>query len=363
MTNVIIPGYDTIGANEHLLPTDLFALGYDTEVGPNAGIKWSAAQFARHTNPYPASHIDQDPGASDPLADWLDVEAGAANEGEIVGWLERAQADWHAGIRPGQRWPGLYMSESNVPGAVVILERAGALIERPVPFWVANYSISHDEAVRRVASALGPYPAYGYQYDDHALSGIADASVFALNWVTSFAGPVQPPAPTWTDTLVQNLPTLTEGNTTANQDVRDMQGLLNSWKFATLIDGYFGPKTKANVIAFQGAVGIAKDGVVGEATWQKLLNRLCHDFSSAIRRANRTRSIPRIGRQSAGGSSKSSGFSPRNIRRQRTTCSSSTSGRCSFLTSILLAVRNPTGAATPSINGVMILISTGPCAG
>lgn len=282
MTNPVIVGYDTIGRNEHLLPTDSFVLGYDTQVGPDAGIRWSAAQFAAHTLPYPAAHIDQDPAASDPLADWLDVEAGAANDGEIVDWLMRAQADYKNTVRPGQRWPGLYMSESNVPGAVAILERAGNALLHPVPFWVANYSISFAEAVRRVSNALGPYPAWGYQWDDHALGGIADADVFLLEWVTSFKGPVTPP-PTWTDTLVQNLPTLTEGNTTPNQDVRDMQGLLNSWKFATLIDGYFGPKTKANVEAFQNQRGIVADGVVGEATWHKLLNRLCRSSRSVPR--------------------------------------------------------------------------------
>lgn len=273
MSNAVILGFDTIGDNEHLLPDDVFALGYDTQVGANSGIEWTTAQFARHALPYPAAHIDQDPAASDPLADWLDVEAGAANEREIVDWLMRAQNDYRTDARPGQRWPGLYMSESNVSGAVTILEHAGNAILKPVPFWVANYSIGLDEASRRVASAIGPYPAWGYQYTDLGLGGVADADVFLLEWVTSFKGPVTPPPANWTDILMQELPTLQQGNTTPDQDVRDLQGLLNSWAIPVKIDGYFGPLTHGAVTKFQQSKGLTPDGVVGEATWQKLLNR------------------------------------------------------------------------------------------
>ena len=36
-------------------------------------------------------------------------------------------------------------------------------------------------------------------------------------------------------------------------------------------DGYFGPKTNAAVLAFQGAHGLKRDGLVGPITWAKLL--------------------------------------------------------------------------------------------
>lgn len=173
--------YDATTGNEHLLPTDVQAGGYDT----GGGIAWTPAQFARHIQPYPAYHYDQDPNAADPLADFLDVEAGAAREDEIVNWILRARACFMQNKRPGQRWPGLYMSENNVPGAVVILHSAGLV---NVPFAVANYNISQAEAVRRVSNATGPYPAVLYQFTDQELGGAADGNIVSVPWLTNVSG-------------------------------------------------------------------------------------------------------------------------------------------------------------------------------
>lgn len=176
----VIAGYDATARNEPVLPVDVLAAGYDTQIGANAEIQWSPAQFARHVKPYPALHIDQNPGDPECTSDYIDVETGAFTASDIVGKLYAMRDSFSSGRRPGQRWPGVYCSESNVPGIVMQLHNASLY---NVPFIVADYSVTASEAHRRVASATGPYPAVGYQYNDIAFGGKADTNVFSLPWV------------------------------------------------------------------------------------------------------------------------------------------------------------------------------------
>ena len=57
--------------------------------------------------------------------------------------------------------------------------------------------------------------------------------------------------------------------------VDNLQGLLKATRKADqdpgAIDGLGGPKTKAAVLAFQGANSLAKDAIVGPLTWGKLI--------------------------------------------------------------------------------------------
>jgi len=80
-----------------------------------------------------------------------------------------------------------------------------------------------------------------------------------------------PPAPNWTDVLVNELTTISNGS--SGTDVRSAQGLLFSRGHPVAIDGAFGPATEAAVKALQSASGITVDGVVGPDTWTKLLAR------------------------------------------------------------------------------------------
>ena len=54
--------------------------------------------------------------------------------------------------------------------------------------------------------------------------------------------------------------------------VRALQMLLNGRGFPCTADGIFGKKTLAAVRAFQARKGLTVDGIVGSATWGKLLN-------------------------------------------------------------------------------------------
>ena len=53
--------------------------------------------------------------------------------------------------------------------------------------------------------------------------------------------------------------------------VRKLQELLNALGYdCGSVDGIFGSKTKAAVLAFQKANGLGADGIVGPLTWAKL---------------------------------------------------------------------------------------------
>lgn len=86
-------------------------------------------------------------------------------------------------------------------------------------------------------------------------------------WLAGFPRPA--PAPDWTETLVQQLPELRQG--AAGTYVRTVQFQLGEHGHPVKVDGSFGGITLAAVKAVQAAAGLAQDGVVGPATWPKLL--------------------------------------------------------------------------------------------
>jgi len=72
------------------------------------------------------------------------------------------------------------------------------------------------------------------------------------------------------DTIVTKLPTLRRG--ASGQHVRNAQALLVGHARAIKIDGDYGPATESTVRAFQSTTKIGADGVIGPATWAKLLD-------------------------------------------------------------------------------------------
>lgn len=65
------------------------------------------------------------------------------------------------------------------------------------------------------------------------------------------------------------LPTLQRGAT--GQDVKRAQALVLSTGRAVAIDGEYGPKTQAAVVAFQRSGRLVADGITGRQTWAALL--------------------------------------------------------------------------------------------
>ncbi len=177
-----VPVYDAVRVNIAQLPPG-YAAGYSTGTGT---VPWTAADWAAHPG---AVRIDQDPAASDPTADILDVEAGAATFADCPGWYKRALADYRSAARPGQRAPAIYASLSNLP-AVANALISGGVTSGPA-LWVAAWSLLEPAAAWLVAGGGGPFPVIGVQYRN---AGAYDVSVFSAAWLAAVSG-APPPAP------------------------------------------------------------------------------------------------------------------------------------------------------------------------
>ena len=123
-----------------------------------------------------------------------------------------------------------------------------------------------------------PLPHLLWQFTDaYQVPGIGtcDCSVYhgTIDQLAALAYAGQPaaPAPNWTETLMQTLPTIGQGTT--GEDVRTLQGALVARHQAITVDGAFGPATRTALETFQRSAGLTADGIAGPATWPRLLNR------------------------------------------------------------------------------------------
>jgi len=169
-----VVGYDLISANIGHAPAGAQLAGYSTGSG---SIPWTAAQWAAHPG---TVRIDQDAAASDPTADVLDVERGAATLADCPGWAKRAVKDFTAAARPGQRWPAIYASASSITPVVNALIAGGVTSE--VGLWVANWSFTKAEAFAEVLNAAGPFPIVAVQW---ASGAFYDTDVFSQRWLAN----------------------------------------------------------------------------------------------------------------------------------------------------------------------------------
>lgn len=171
MTEVV--GIDATHANIGQLPPGLQYAGYSTG---SPDIRWTAEDWAAHPG---ALRIDQDAGASDGTADYLDVERGAATNAEAAGWYRRAQLSYRAATRPGQRWPGIYTSQSNVTPLVnaLIADRVTSGPKLIIAKWDLGATI---DDILRITEASGPFPIVGMQIMN---AGAYDVDLFSAAWL------------------------------------------------------------------------------------------------------------------------------------------------------------------------------------
>ena len=182
MTEVV--GIDATHANIAQLPPGLQYAGYSTG---SPDIRWTAEDWAAHPG---ALRIDQDAGASDGTADYLDVERGAATNAEAAGWYRRALLSYRAATRPGQRWPGIYTSQSNVTWLVNSLI-AGGVTSGPkliIAKWDLGATV---DDILRIAEAFGPFPIVGMQIMN---AGAYDVDLFSAAWLGAVSK-LPPPVP------------------------------------------------------------------------------------------------------------------------------------------------------------------------
>ena len=182
-TIATVAGYDCTAANIAHLPAGQ-AAGYVTG---SAGVAWTAADWAAHPG---AVRIDQSPADTVPdyAADVQDVEAGAVTLAEIAARVKVMLAAYQSGVRPGQRSPAVYASESNITAVVNALKAGGVA---SCGLAVADYSVTQEQAQAAVAESSGPFPIVWYQ---HADAGEYDEGVFSVPWLNAVSV-AKPPAP------------------------------------------------------------------------------------------------------------------------------------------------------------------------
>lgn len=202
----ITSAVDAPGFNFASLPKDAQVCGYTTGSG---GVRWTPAMWAAFPS---AVRICQDPGASDHTADVLDVEAGAATIAECAAWKKAADQSFRNALRPGQREPAIYCSQSMVTPVVNALVAGGV---QHCPLWVAHFGIGVTAAQAMLEASSGPYPIVGVQF---ASGAQFDSDLFLTDWLNNVSGkaaPVtanQPPGQwnpgsgwTWQDCLLAGL--------------------------------------------------------------------------------------------------------------------------------------------------------------
>jgi peptidoglycan hydrolase-like protein with peptidoglycan-binding domain len=285
-----VVAYDAIRVNIPSLPPGARQYaGYATGSGD---VPWTEQDFADHATALgPCLRIDQDPAASDPAADLLDVEEGAATISDCPWWAKRALKDFQAARRPGQRPPAIYCSASNVTAVVNSLVTGG--VTSGVGLHVANWSLTEAQALADVLAASGPFPVVGIQFTD---DGAYDVSVFSAAWLARQSGkpapapvpppprpapvPVPDPVPAWQEAILNKLPVLQEGATDEAgqvfwvhrlQALAAVYAVIAGAAFPLATDGVFGAATAEAVRAVQHHAGIAADGVVGPHTWGVLI--------------------------------------------------------------------------------------------
>jgi len=212
-------------------------------------IQWSASEFAARPG---TIRICQDSGATDHTADVLDVESGAATFRDCAPWVEAAQNNYSAGVRPGQRRPAIYCSASNVSDVVNALIAGG--VKSGVGLWVANWNLSEATAIADVRAASGPFPIEAIQFTDMGGGGDFDINEFSDEYLSTQSG--------------LSGDTVSEGS--SGPAVLAAQNRLNVWSAKIAADGLFGAITFQAVKNFQTEHKLNVDGVVGPITWEAL---------------------------------------------------------------------------------------------
>jgi hypothetical protein len=87
----------------------------------------------------------------------------------------------------------------------------------------------------------------------------------------------------------------------SGEDVRTVQYLLEAHGASLVVDGVFGPITKAKVEQFQAAHGLTVDGVVGSATWKALLVHVSLGNAGPAVRAVQSQVAARLGSPAVNG--------------------------------------------------------------
>jgi peptidoglycan hydrolase-like protein with peptidoglycan-binding domain len=217
---------------------------------------------------------------SDANADCLDIETGDATPADAAGWFERQKA---AGVTR----PCLYADASTMASDVVPILEASGIDRASVRLWSAHYTYEAHICGPGSCGAVS-IDMDGTQFTDAAAGAAGDLDESLL--LTSFfdgqpapaPAPVPSPVPAWQETLMNTLPTLQLG---AQDQAGQVEFVHRAQALTAVIgaitglpsakglklDGGFGGKTQAAILAVQTHFGITADGIIGEQTWGVLV--------------------------------------------------------------------------------------------
>lgn len=180
---------DCTGANLALVnpPPGAFMAGYATGID---GVPWTAEQFARHPG---ALRFDQWPAPTDAghTADAIDVEKDAVPIAQVPNRVKAAQMAYKGGARPGQRWPAVYVEQSELTPVANQLVAQG--LKDNVPLFLTEPMPEH-AAIDILNNSGGPFPIIGVQYQFQTLFNVSLISTAWLNDV-SVKQPASQPGP------------------------------------------------------------------------------------------------------------------------------------------------------------------------
>lgn len=169
--------FDATHENIGSLPSSGFYAGYVTGSGT---VPWTAEDQSSHPG---FVQIAQSPVESfDELnhPDVLDYESGAATDANAAPWSKAEIASFHAGTRPGQRMPAIYVARVNVTHLVNVLIAGG--VTSGVGLAIADWNNDPIQAADEVANGSGPFPVVWRQY---ANRGPFDAGKVSVPWLNN----------------------------------------------------------------------------------------------------------------------------------------------------------------------------------
>lgn len=246
-----VDGWDATGGELHLAPTTGQAAGYITGFPP---VPWSTEQMVAHPG---FVQIDQSPDINsiDDLPDFYDLENGAVTVAEIAELVKDGQAGFNKAMRPGQRWPGVYCSRSQVSEVVNALISGGVT---SCPLGIADYNYDHDQAQSEVANSGGPFPVVWRQYSDQGGGGAYDLDVFSVPWLSNVSKvPVPPPIVKDLDMVILSV----------------VGGTTSTWAGKTRTFTYNGPSNvpPEHIVSQEDQLNFGKDLPVIPISWAQYL--------------------------------------------------------------------------------------------
>ena len=265
-SNVIM--FDSVDDAQFPRGAQAYAGYLDGQIASQPNYSWIVAEFPNAFHLSITLNADED-------ADALDIENGAATPQQAAGWWQRQR-------NRGLQRPCLYASASVMQASIVPLIRAGTIARPLVRLWSAHYAGQHicsPSSCGAVSIAMD-----GTQWTPNAWGRDLDESLLLADFFGTPPAPkpAPPSVPAWQETMMNKLPTLSEGAEDKAGEVfyvHRLQALVHLYGQITgladavcqMVTGNYDAATAACVRAVQGHARITPDGVAGKDTWSVLI--------------------------------------------------------------------------------------------